>query len=213
MSSKETQALILATALKLFNAQGTGKVSPGRIATACGISKGNLNYHYRHKKDLILDLFLRMVDEIDSHWKDDPVPPSMEQLSFFFFRELRLMWRYRFFYRELVPLLRDDPVLRRRFGDLRRRRTREGQKFLDGLVARGVLRRLGHPDEFALLTSNTWLLTNHWLNFVESTGQMDEQALHRGYLVMLNMIRPYATELGLRDFERLADPRIEVEPA
>jgi hypothetical protein len=55
-------------------------------------------------------------------------------------------------------------------------------------------------------------LTNHWLNFVESTGQMDEQALHRGYLVMLNMIRPYATELGLRDFERLADPRIEVEP-
>jgi hypothetical protein len=111
-----------------------------------------------------------------------------------------------------VPLLRDDPVLRRRFGDLRRRRTRDGQKFLDGLVARGVLRRLGHPNEFALLTTNTWLLTNHWLNFVESTGQMDEQALHRGYLVMLNMIRPYATELGLRDFERLVDPRIEVEP-
>jgi Bacterial transcriptional repressor len=104
---------------------------------------------------------------------------------------------------ELVPLLRDDPVVRRRFGDLRRRRTREGQKFLDELVARGYIRRLGHPDEFALLTTNTWLSTNHWLNFVESTGQMDEQALHRGYLVMLNM----------RDFERLADPRIEVEPA
>ena len=63
-----------------------------------------------------------------------------------------------------------------------------------------------------MLTANTWLLTNHWLNFVESTGQMDEQALHRGYLVMLNMIRPYATELGLRDFERLVDPRIEVDP-
>ena len=41
---------------------------------------------------------------------------------------------------------------------------------------------------------------------------MDGQALHRGYLVMLNMIRPHATELELRDFERLADPRIEVEP-
>ena len=59
---------------------------------------------------------------------------------------------------------------RRRFGELRKRRTREGQKFLDGLVARGYIRRLGYKDEFALLTTNTWLLTNHWLNFVESTG-------------------------------------------
>jgi hypothetical protein len=103
------------------------------------------------------------------------------------------------------------PVLRRHFTNLRRKRTQEGQRFLDGLVARGFIRRLGHPDEFALLTTNTSLLTNHWLNFVESTGQMDEQALQRGYLVMLNMIRPYTTERGLRDFERLADPKIEVD--
>jgi hypothetical protein len=52
--------------------------------------------------------------------------------------------------------------------------------------ARGLIRRLGHPDEFALPTTNTWLLTSHRLNFVESTGRMDEQALQRGYLVMLN---------------------------
>jgi AcrR family transcriptional regulator len=210
MASRETQSKILSTALKLFNAHGTGKVSPLRIATACGISKGNLNYHYRRKADIILDLFLRMNEEIESRWNNEG-PPSMEQLSFLFFRELRLMWRYRFFYRELVPLLRDDPELRRHFTQLRRKRTRDGQKFLEGLVARGFIRRLGHPNEFELLTTNTWLLTNHWLNFVESTGQMDEQALRRGYLVMLNMIRPYATEIGLRDFERLADPRIEVD--
>jgi len=211
MGSKETQAKILAAALKLFNAHGTAKVSPLRIATAAGMSKGNLNYHYRKKGDIILDLFLEMQAEIISDWRPEDLKPTMEYLSFSFFRELRLMWRYRFLYRELVPLLRADPILKRRWSDLRRRRLADGQRHLDGLVAQGLLRRLGYPNEFDLLTANTWLLTNHWLNYVESTGEMDEQALLRGYQVMLNSIRPYATERGLRDFERLADPQFNVE--
>ncbi len=211
MGSKETQAKILAAALKLFNAHGTAKVSPLRIANAAGMSKGNLNYHYHRKSDIVLDLFLQMHDEIVSSWRTEDLKPTMEYLSFSFFRELRLMWRYRFLYRELVPLLRADPILRRRWSDLRRRRLQDGQRHLDALVAQGVLRRLGYPNEFDLLTANSWLLTNHWLNYVESTGEMDDQALRRGYLVMLNMIRPYATERGLKDFERLADPQFNVE--
>jgi AcrR family transcriptional regulator len=211
MGSKETQARILAAALKLFNAHGTAKVSPLRIAKAAGLSKGNLNYHYHRKSDIILDLFLQMHDEITSSWRSEDLKPTMEWLSFSFFRELRLMWRYRFLYRELVPLLRADPILRRRWTDLRRRRLQDGQRHLDGLVAQGLLRRLGYPNEFDLLTANTWLLTNHWLNYVESTGEMDDQSLRRGYLVMLNSIRPYATERGLRDFERLADPQFDVD--
>lgn len=211
MGSKETQAKILAAALNLFNAQGTAKVSPLRIANAAGLSKGNLNYHYRRKNDIVLDLFLQMHDEITSSWRPEELQPTMEYLSFSFFRELRLMWRYRFFYRELVPLLRADPILRRRWSDLRRRRLLDGQRHLDALVAQGHLRRLGYPGEFDLLTANTWLLTNHWLNYVESTGEMDDQALKRGYQVMLNMIRPYATERGLRDFEKLADPQFNVD--
>jgi hypothetical protein len=79
------------------------------------------------------------------------------------------------------------------------------------LVAQGLLRRLGYPNEFDLLTANTWLLTNHWLNYVESTGEMDDQALLRGYQVMLSSIRPYATQRGLRDFERLADPQFNID--
>ena len=39
----------------------------------------------------------------------------------------------------------------------------------------------------------------------------DDQALLRGYQVMLSSIRPYATERGLRDFERLADPQFNVD--
>jgi AcrR family transcriptional regulator len=198
MGTKETQAKILAAALKLFNAHGTAKVSPLRIANAAGLSKGNLNYHYRKKGDLILDLFLQMHDEIQSDWHTEDLKPTMEYLSFSFFREL-------------VPLLRADPILQRRWSDLRRRRLADGQRHLDGLVAQGLLRRLGYPNEFDLLTANTWLLTNHWLNYVESTGEMDDQALLRGYQVMLNSIRPYATERGLRDFERLADPQFSLD--
>jgi hypothetical protein len=55
-----------------------------------------------------------MQAEILSDWHPEDLQPTMEYLSFSFFRELRLMWRYRFLYRELVPLLRADPILKRR---------------------------------------------------------------------------------------------------
>jgi AcrR family transcriptional regulator len=207
MGSRETQSRILSAALRLFNEHGTSNVSTHGIAAECGISKGNLNYHYARKSDIILDLFLQMSDEVHSSWRDDFGAPSLDQLAFMFYRELRLMWRYRFFYRELVQLLRDDDVLRRRFDELRKRRVEDGQKFLHALVAHGHLRALGHPDEFELLTTNTWLLTNHWLNFVETTGgQMDRTALLRGFRVMLHMVRPYVTERGLQTFDERAHP-------
>jgi AcrR family transcriptional regulator len=209
MGSKETQARILSAALQLFNEHGTAPISPQRIALAAGISKGHLNYHYRRKRDLISDLFGQMSNEIYSSWSD--LQPSIDNLSILFVREWRLMWRYRFFYRELVPLLRQDPDLRSRYFGLRQRRIRDGQKFLDGLVAGGELRTLGYPNEFDLLSTSTWLLTNHWLNFAESTGQMDDEALRKGHQVMLHMIRPYVTESKLKAFDRLADMRFDLE--
>ncbi len=83
-----------------------------------------------------------MTGEIDSRWKDDPVNPSMEHLSFLFFRELRLMWRYRFFYRELVPLLRDDAVLRGGSAICAGAGPATGRSFSTALLARGLIRRL-----------------------------------------------------------------------
>nr|HML49665.1 helix-turn-helix domain-containing protein [Clostridia bacterium] len=44
---------IRAAAEALFQAQGFGNVSMRDVASAAGISVGNLTYHYKKKEDLI----------------------------------------------------------------------------------------------------------------------------------------------------------------
>ncbi|MFN8512060.1 MAG: helix-turn-helix domain-containing protein [Chloroflexia bacterium] len=55
-----TRERILDAALGLFNERGTAVVSTNHIAAACGISPGNLYYHFRNKEEIIRALFDRM---------------------------------------------------------------------------------------------------------------------------------------------------------
>ena len=145
MPSRETQALILKVALELFNEHRSASVSTNRIAEACEISKGNLNYHFRTKQDIILALFADITVEMNRAWYEDHRNPTMEHMAFMFVRQLRLIWRYRFFYREIIPLLRESKLLRRRFNEVRVRRVAEVKRFMKGLIAAGLF-RADHTD-------------------------------------------------------------------
>ena len=62
MGTRDTQTRIVDAAQLLFNEHGTAAVSTNRIAEYCGISKGNLHYHFRTKQEIIRCLFQRMVE-------------------------------------------------------------------------------------------------------------------------------------------------------
>src|SRR5579862_1276518 len=115
MGTRLTQQRILQAALELFNEHGTAAISANRIAERCGISKGNLQYHFATKRDIVLALFQQAVDEMDGGWYRDHLAPTLDHMAAMFVRQLQLIMKYRFFYRELADLLRQDPQLRRRF--------------------------------------------------------------------------------------------------
>ena len=199
MPSRETQALILKVALHLFNEHRSAAVSTNRIAEACEISKGNLNYHFRTKQDIILALFADITVEMNRAWYEDHRNPTMEHMAFMFVRQLRLISRYRFFYRELIPLLRESKLLRRRFNEVRVRRVAEVKRFMQGLISAGLFRADCTDEQLDLLITSTWVLSDHWLNHIEITGQeVDEAAFRLGYDILVNMVTPYLTPTGLQ---------------
>jgi AcrR family transcriptional regulator len=203
MASRETQALILRVALQLFNEHRSASVSTNRIAEACGISKGNLNYHFRTKQEIILALFADITLEMNSAWYEDHRNPTMEHMAFMFVRQLRLIWRYRFFYREIIPLLRESKLLQRRFNEVRVRRVAEVKRFMQGLIAAGLFRGDYTEEQLDLLITSTWVLSDHWLNHIETTGQdVDEAAFRLGYDILVNMMTPYLTPAGLHALKR-----------
>ena len=96
-----TKDRIVETALGLFNEAGYGAVTTAALAEACGISEGNLWYHFKTKRDLLAAIALEFAQSIEMRLamepdRSDPVGSYCRMLAVLM-RELR---DYRFIYRD-----------------------------------------------------------------------------------------------------------------
>ncbi len=191
MATRSTQQRILQSALELFNAEGTATVSASRIAERCGISKGNLQYHFPNKRDVIFALFQSAVDEMNAGWYRDHLAPTLDHMVAMFVRQLQLIVKYRFFYRELAGLLRQDPELRRRYAENRERRLRVIEQFMRALAHRGLMRLPSDPRRLRSIIEVTWILSENWVNYTEcQERELCAETIQEGYHGILEVLRP-----------------------
>jgi AcrR family transcriptional regulator len=192
VATRDTQTRIVDAALELFNEHGTAAVSTNRIAEHCGISKGNLHYHFHNKQEIIRFLFQRAVDEMDAGWYRDHLAATLDHMAAMFVRQLQLIRDYRFFYREMADLLRQDKVLRRRFAHNRERRLVEIERFFGALAARGLMSLPADPRRLRSIVDITWIISENWLNYVEyHDRELTLEAVVAGYDEILEVLRPY----------------------
>ena len=140
--------LILAAALKLFNAQGSHKVSTNHIARAMGISSGNLYYHFENKEHIIRELLARLIEGFDSlvgargEVKSGPdfIVQTISATS-------QLIYAYRFIYIELAALLARDEMFKSMYHDIKARRTQEFVALFDLSAQMQGRRQIVTPEE------------------------------------------------------------------
>jgi len=192
MATKVTQLRILHAALELFNAEGTAAVSASRIAERCGISKGNLQYHFPNKRDVVFAIFQLAIGEMNAGWYRDHLEPTLEHMAAMFVRQLQLIVKYRFFYRELADLLRQDPLLRRRYAENRERRLKVIEQFMQALTGRGLMHLPQDERRLRSIVEVTWILSENWVNCIEyQDRQMSAETMLEGYAAILEVLRPY----------------------
>ncbi len=194
MGSRETQALIISTALKLFNEHSSGAVSTNRVAEACDISKGNLHYHFKTKKEIIQSIFKGISDEMNQGWYQDHLDPTVTHMAEMFARQLLLIHEYRFFYREMPALLRSDPVLLRRYQENRDKRMAALEDYFGELIRVGVMDFKNESMIQSLIVS-TWIISDNWLNYIEFKKiEPTQEKILDGYETLLEILRPYFVE-------------------
>ena len=192
MATRATQFRILQAALELFNEHGSAAVSSNRIAERCGISKGNLQYHFRNKQEIIYAVFQQAINEMDTGWYRDHLAPTLEHMATMFVRQLQLILKYRFFYREMGDLLRQDPLLRKRYADNRERRMRDLERFMLTLQAAGLMRLPPDPKRLRSIIDVTWIVNENWLNYMDyHDREVTVEAILEGYAETLEVLRPY----------------------
>ena len=108
MSSRKLE--ILETARRLFNEGNTQAVTTNHIAKEMGISPGNLHYHYKNREEIIRLLYTQLHSE--SSLEVDELPKDINTLNAHHKLLIKVQWKYRFFFRELLFLFSRDEELR-----------------------------------------------------------------------------------------------------
>ena len=196
--SQQTQARICEAALRLFNEEGTAAVSTNRGAAGAGLSPGNLYYHFADKQEIIRALHDRYAAAHETLWEPRPdEPASLARLRANLARAMELAWKYRFFERERLALVRADPQLLARYRDAYSRRLGQWIAFGEQLVRRGEIRPPQLPATIGDLSVAIWLVGESWLPFLEITGDPQDPAqVARGADLVAAVLQPYLGESG-----------------
>lgn len=194
MPTRETQNIIIEKALALFNEQGTKAISTNRIADECQLSRGHLHYHFRTKEEIIQMIFQRIRKEMLADWFEDHLHPTMEYMQFMFMRQIKMIWRYRFFYRELTPLLQKDPHLKTLFISGRKTRFKEVKLFFEEMIKTGLMVEVATSTLDSILQI-TWFVSDQWVSYLDMHGMaVEEASVNEGYQLILQVLQPYLTE-------------------
>jgi len=195
MATIPTKQRILDTALELYNTGNTQSATTNHIAKALGISPGNLHYHYKNREEIIRTLYAQMLEESTLLVQDLP----KEIVEFFEHQKVmsRVLWKYRFFYRELLFLLSKDPLLKERYiRDNISHRERIYTTFTN-LEASGDL-DIPYDNVLEQLTDTIMLVLEFWNPMVETLGrEIDEDSFEEATTHIRGAMRPYLTKQAL----------------
>ena len=192
----KTRDKIIDTAIQLFNEQGTKAVSTNHIATAVGISPGNLYYHFRNKEDIIRAIFEQMdaygLEQYQSILNKYQ-PGSIEAMEQTFIMIQEYNWRYRFFKRELTALIMNDKQLKERFHATNSQMLGMIRYTIDSGIANGSIKAMDDTEKGSFADA-IWLVALFWLNYLEVGGEeVNESTLRRGNDVLRTVLQPYLT--------------------
>ncbi len=205
MSAPSTAERILDTARTLFNRHGYAGTAQAAIASAAGLTQGNLTYHFPAKRDLAVALrgearaAIRARDE--SYVPGDVCADYVRHVAF----SMDLVWRYRFLLRDRAQLVGpgiEPGASHEMVADLER---------LDGLIHRfaddGLLRR-GLDVDLDVLARSLWIVSRYWLDHLDEFERVDVATwgdYERGVAQHRAILDPCLTAAGRRRLDSAFD--------
>ncbi len=191
-SRPSTRDRILDTCRMLFNERGPAEVTTAEIASAVGISEGNLHYHFRRKELILVALFDQFEAANDRAGQPGAAmtshpEPHRQYLSGWF----NMMWEWRLFY--AAGVYRMAPMLKPRLTRMTDRVQAQVGRVLNGLVQDGLL--TADPVEIDRLVVNAWIVASYWIDYLhlrQGVQTITRDDLRWGYAQVEALFTPYA---------------------
>ncbi len=188
-----TRDRILDCCRDLFNERGAAEVTTAEIATAVGISEGNLHYHFRRKEQIVTALFAQFEAALDrAGAAGEDVGPRPQAYRVYLAGWFNAMWEWRLFY--AASIYRLAPDLRPRLKQMTDSGQTQVRRTLGRLADRGVLSVT--PEELDRLVVNAWIVASYWIDYLltrQGVETITREHLRWGYAQVEALFTPYAS--------------------
>lgn len=185
---------IIEAAIELFNAHGAATVGTNKIAQHLRISPGNLYYHFKNKQDIIRAIFELIRAEMLAIMTPPSGDLSVDATSGYLVNSMQVIWKYRFFYADLVGILQADPELQKRFVEMRGNTLSTMRTLYQQMIAQGIM--TGPDEELTLdaLVYNSWIVATNWVRYLQSykkDADVSQADFDRGSYQVFSLLQPY----------------------
>lgn len=206
---RRTRERIVETALSLFNQFGAPNVTTTVIADELDISPGNLYYHFSNKDEIVNTILASFEREIEGTLAapagPEGRPLTVEDIWLFLHLLFEIIWKYRFFYRDLSDLVSENRTLEMHFKQILAHKIATARRLCEGLVRAGDMK--ANAREMEALSANMVLVATYWLSFEFARNPrqaQDDAALSRGVYHAMAMVAPFLKKDSRALFEKLA---------
>lgn len=199
---KKTQKKILTNAVKLFNRRGVSNVRLQDIASHAGISAGNLSYHYKTKKDLMIAVLSFMKENFKQMSSSNMAFIERDDYFSIIKNYLRCQIGHRFFYRDILEIIGLVPEAKDVFEGQMQQMLNFTKNGMYLAVGKGFIHPEPHPGHYDFFAKNLWAILNSWLAEREVLGE-EKVSLQRVMLAIWESHFPYVTEEGKEVFWEL----------
>ena len=213
---RRTRERIVETALALFNQFGAPNVTTTVIADEMDISPGNVYYHFSNKDEIVNTILASFESEIAETLaaprNEDARALTIEDIWLFLHLLFEIIWKYRFFYRDLSDLVSENRTLEMHFKQILAHKIATSRALCEGLVRAGDMSST--PREIEALAENMVLVATYWLSFSfarDPRAVQDGAALSRGVYHVMSLVAPFLARDSRMLFERLAQEYLETK--
>lgn len=197
-----TKQKIIDTSVALFNTRGLVNIKMRDIANECGISLGNLTYHFKKKEDLLESIHDQIIEERNNLLAGVQLIPSIVNIHNQLIPLMELYKKYQFFYLDVIEIVRAYPEIAAiQRGHIQNQITYI-KAILDYSVGSGNMNpelREGHYQELA---HTVWMILSFWLSqqlIRNDNSDFYEQARKS----MWSLVLPLLTEKGVANFNKI----------
>ncbi|MCI5056410.1 MAG: TetR/AcrR family transcriptional regulator [Flavobacteriales bacterium] len=201
MSTKEK---ILEQSKDLFNKKGVQTTTLRQIASALGMSQGNLNYHFKTKQDIIEQLYFDLVGELNKEM--EAMTQSYSSLSTLYKSSeitMRIFYNYRFLLRDLYLIFRENQVVKEHYIKLQELRKGQFTQLFNLMIQESILRPEELINEYDRLYERMMIVGDNWVNTSELFSLEIKEPVTYYRDLLFEMVYPYLTEKGKKEFNDL----------